>query len=114
MMKTFDAAELPSHLDELVSDAATGSLSLIMKDGEPAFLAVPLTDEMFRGGLAVSLAVKLFDEEAITLREGARMARITLTEFMHACSERAVAVVAYPPAELEMELRNIERVADSG
>jgi predicted HTH domain antitoxin len=113
-MKMFNTSELSSLVDDLVKGATSGQLSLVTKDGEPAFLAVPFTDDMMREGLVASLAVKLFDDDVITLREGAQMARMTLSEFMHACSERGVAVVRYSPGELEMELGNIQRVADRG
>lgn len=113
-MKTFKTTELPAHVDELLRDAAAGKLSLVTKDGEPAFVAVPFTEDMLREGVAVSLAVKLFDEDVISLREGARMAHLSLSEFMSACSARGVPVVRYSPTELEMELANIHRVADSG
>ena len=113
-MKTFKTTEFPAHVDKLLSDAAAGRLSLVTKGGEPAFLAVPFTDDMLREGIAVSLAIKLFDEDVISLREGALMARLSLSEFMSACSARGVTVVRYPPSELEMELANINRVADCG
>jgi predicted HTH domain antitoxin len=113
-MKTFKTTEFPDHVDDLLRDAAAGKLSLVTKDGEPAFVAVPFTEDMLREGVAVALAVKLFDEDVLSLREGARMARLSLSEFMSACGARGVPVVRYPVSELEMELANINRVADSG
>ena len=113
-MKTFKTTELPEHVDDLLRDAAAGKLSLVTKDGEPAFVTVPFTEDMLREGVAVSLAVKLFDEDVLSLREGARMASLSLSEFISACGARSVPVVRYPVSELEMELANINRVADSG
>jgi predicted HTH domain antitoxin len=113
-MKTFKTTELPEHVDDMLRDAAAGKLSLVTKDGEPAFVAVPFTEDMLSEGVAISLAVKLFDENVLSLREGAHMAHLSLSEFMSACSARGVAVVRYPASELEMELANINRVADSG
>jgi len=113
-MKTFKTTELSFHVDDLVHAAAAGKLSLIINDGELAFVTGPFTEDMLSEGATVSLAVKLFDEDMITLREGAQMARMTLSEFMHACSERAIAVVRYSPDELEMELANIQRISDRG
>ena len=113
-MKTFKVTELGSRADDLVRDAAAGQLSLIIKDGLPACVAVPFTEELLREGLGVSLAVKLFDEDVISLREGAQMARMSLAGFMAACSGRGVPVVRYSPTELEGELANIQRIADRG
>lgn len=113
-MKIFKTEDLPAHVEDLLRDVAAGKLSLVTKDGKPVFMAVPFTDAMLCEGMSVSLAVKLFDEDVISLGEGARMAHMTLADFMIACSERAVPVVRYPTAELEVELANIYRAADSG
>jgi predicted HTH domain antitoxin len=111
-MKTFKTTDLPQQVDDLLRDAANGEMSLVTKDGEPAFMAVPFSKDMLSDELGVSLAVKLFDEDVITTREGARMADMTLAEFMRACGKRGVPVVRYSPSELETELANIQRVAD--
>jgi predicted HTH domain antitoxin len=113
-VKTFKSTEFPARVNDLLQDAAAGKLSLVTQNGEPSFVAVPFTEDLVREGVLVSLAVKLFSEEVVSLREGARIAHLSLTEFIGACSARGVPVVRYSPAELEMELANIPRVADSG
>jgi predicted HTH domain antitoxin len=112
-MKTFKTTELADHVGDLVRSASEGELSVITQDGQPVFMTVPVSKEMSADELAVSLAVKLFDEDVITSREGARMAGVTLAEFLLACSQRGVPVVRYPPSELEMELANIQKAASS-
>ncbi len=52
----------------------------------------------------VALAVKLFDEDTLTLREGAKQAGMTLADFMDECAARKVSVVRYGPEEIRQEL----------
>ncbi|MBI4695170.1 MAG: UPF0175 family protein [Gammaproteobacteria bacterium] len=113
-MQTFTVRDLRERIGELVRNAEAGKLSLVTKDGQPVFLAVPFDDALLQEGLRVALAVKLTDEEVITVSSGARMAGMTLRGFMSECSARHVPVVRYPPEELERELQALDDLPDCG
>jgi predicted HTH domain antitoxin len=107
-MHTFSLHDLPRRSAELARDAQAGRVSLVTQDGEPIFLAVPFDDALRRTGVNVALAVKLFDEEVLSLHEGARLAGMTLAEFMEECSAREVPVVRYSAEELRRELADFD------
>jgi prevent-host-death family protein len=103
-MQTFTIRDLRDRTGDLVRDAEAGKLSVVTKHGQPVFVAVPFDEALVREGVAVALAVKLFEESTLTLQQGARFARMTLAQFAQECSARGVPVVRYPPEELPGEL----------
>jgi prevent-host-death family protein len=113
-MQTFTIRDLRDRTGDLVRDAEAGKLSIVTKHGQPVFLAVPFDEALVQEGLRVSLAVKLFDDEVISVRQGAKMAGMTLSEFMTECSARNVPVVRYSPGELEQELATLDALPDRG
>ena len=68
------------------------------------FVAAPFDGGLPQGGGNVALAVKLFDEDTLTLREGAKQAGMTLADFMDECAAREVSVVWYGPEDIRQEL----------
>jgi prevent-host-death family protein len=107
-MHTFTIRDLCDRTGELVRDAEAGKLSVVTKHGQPVFVAVPFDDILLREGVNVALAVKLFDEDVLSLREGAKLAGMTLAEFMEACSAREIPVVRYSPEDLQQELAGLD------
>jgi prevent-host-death family protein len=110
-MHTFTIRELRDRTGELVRDAEAGKLSVVTKHGQPVFVAVPFDEVLLRGGVNVALAVKLFDEDALTIREGAKLAGMTLAEFMDECAAREVSVVRYTPEDIRQELADFQAQA---
>lgn len=104
-MDTFTVRDLRERTGELIRDAEAGKLSVVTKHGQPVFVAVPFDETLLREGVAVALAVKLFDEEVLTLRQAAKVAGMTLAQFMEECSARDIPVVRYSPEELEQEVK---------
>lgn len=103
-MQTFTIRDLREHADDIVREAKSGRLSVVTKQGEPIFLAVPFDDALLRGGLATTLATRLFDEEAISLGQAARLAGMDVTEFMEILSRLKIPVARPRRGELEQEL----------
>jgi predicted HTH domain antitoxin len=54
------------------------------------------------------LAVKLFDDDALTQGQAAKLAGLSLPEFFAACAARQVPVARYEAGELERELEAFE------
>lgn len=103
-MQTFTIRDLRDRTGDLVRDAEAGRLSVITKHGQPVFVAVPFDETLLREGVNVALAVKLFDEDVVSPAQGAKLAGMTLAEFMEECSAHGVPVVRHSPQELEREL----------
>ena len=107
-MQTFTIRDLRDRTGERVRDAEAGKLSVVTKDGQPVFVAVPFDETLLREGVNVALAIKRFDEDVLSLGQAARMAGLSLAEFMEECSAREVPVVRYSPEALERELKDFD------
>ena len=89
---------------ELIRGAEAGKLSMITKHGQPVFVAVPVDESLVRGGVTLALAIKLFEEQTLTLAQAAKLAKIPLEAFAAEVSQRGIAVVDYSARELAKEL----------
>lgn len=103
-METFTVRDLRDRTGELIKGAESGKLALVTKHGRPVFVALPFDEKLLEQGITVSLAVRLFDEGALSQGQAARLAGLSLTDFLTACSNRQVPVVRYEPGELETEI----------
>lgn len=103
-MHTFAASDLHEHTAELVSDAEAGRLSLVTKDGLPVFVALPFDEDLLREGIRTALAVKLFDEETLSLGQAARLAGMDKIAFMDRLAVLRIPIARPRPGELEQEL----------
>lgn len=107
-MDTFTIRDLRERTGDLVRDAEAGKLSLVTKHGQPVFLAVPFDEVMVREGLRVALAIKLFDDEIISLGKAAKLAGMSQSEFIDQLGALKIPVVRYGPDELDQEVLAFE------
>lgn len=103
-MQTFNIRDLRDRTADLVCEAESGRLSVVTKHGQPVFLAVPFNETLLREGVAVALATRLFDEEAISLGKAARLAGMGVAEFMEHLGRLRIPVARPRAEELEREL----------
>ncbi len=103
-MDTFTVRDLRERTGELIRDAEAGKLSVITKHGQPVFIAVPFDEVLVREGVAVALAVKLFDEGHVSLGKAAKLAGMPRAEFMEHLARLKIPVARYSPDELDREL----------
>jgi len=107
-LQTFTIRDLRDRTGELVRDAEAGKLSIITKHGQPVFVAVPFDENLLKNGVNVALAVRLFDEESISLGKAARLAAMSVAEFMDHLAQLHITVARPRPGELERELASFE------
>jgi len=107
-MDTFTIRDLRERTGDLVRDAEAGKLSIITKHGQPVFLAVPFDESLLREGVRVALAVKLFDDEVVSLGKAAKLAGMPQSEFIDHLGALKIPVVRYGKEELEQELAAFE------
>ncbi len=105
-MDTFTVRDLREHTGTLIHDAEQGKLSLITKHGRPVFLAVPFTSELINFGLRTALAIKLFQEETITLEKAAKISGLNMETFIEKLGQLGIPAVDYSSDELKQELKN--------
>ena len=61
-------------------------------------------ENLIKNGVNVALAVRLFDEESISLGKAARLAVMSVAEFMDHLAQLHIPVARPRPGELESEL----------
>lgn len=103
-MDAFTVRDLRERTGELIRDAEAGKLSVVTKHGKPVFVAVPLDDRLLEEGLRVALAIKLFDEEVLSLSKAARFAGMPIEDFLEHLGKQGIAVVRYSAGELDAEI----------
>lgn len=107
-MHAFNIDDLIRHGAELVKETKDGKMSLLVENSEPVAVVLPFSDEMLKEGMRVALAMKLFDEELISVGQAAKLAELPLALFMEKCSAAGIPVVRYEPSEVDEELRVME------
>lgn len=103
-MHTFTIRELRERSGDLSREAEQGRLSLVTRHGQPLFVSVPFTDDLLQSGVHTALAVSLFKSGEITTARAAKIAQMSLPQFLTHLSMQGIAVVDHDPAELEHEL----------
>jgi len=76
-MDTFTVRDLRERTGELIRDAESGKLSLVTKHGRPVFVAVPFDETMLKSGLALAFAIRLFEEDVVSLGAAAKLAGLS-------------------------------------
>ena len=100
----FSARELRQRAADLFRDAEQGRLSVITKHGRPAILAVPFDDRLLSLGVQRAVGISLFDTGSLSLAQGAKLAGLSMEEFVALLGREGVPAVDYPPAELTEEV----------
>lgn len=103
----FSARDLRNNTGKLIQDAEKGQLSLITRHGKPMILAVPLDAQLLNLGVNKALALHLFEKKIVTLAQAAKIAGLSIEDFLDILKETDVDVVDYPENELDMDLENI-------
>lgn len=103
-MQTFTIRDLRDRTGDLVREAEAGRLSVVTRHGQPVFVAVPFDEVLLREGVNVLLAIRLFDQEVLSLGKAARLAGMSLAELMDHLARNGVPVARPQPGEMEQEL----------
>ena len=103
-MDAFTIRDLRERTGELIRGAEAGELSIVTKHGQPVFVAVPFDETLLKEGVGVALAVRLFDDEVISLGKAAKLAGMPQAEFIDLLGALKIPVVRYDKDELQQEL----------
>ncbi len=107
-MDTFTVRDLRERTGELIRDAETGELSVVTKHGRPVFIAVPFDESVLKAGIAVALAIKLYQQEVLSLGKAAKFAGCSVAEFTDQLGVAGVPSVQYPPEDVDEELAALD------
>jgi predicted HTH domain antitoxin len=100
----FSIGELRQGNNDLIRDVESGRLALITVNGNPKMLAIPFNQELLENGVNRSLALHLFKAELLTLTQAAKLASLTLYDFLDLIKYTDINVVNYSSTELDEEL----------
>ena len=103
-MRIFTVRDIREHSGDLIRGVKNGELSIITNHGKPGFVAVPFDETLLREGVSMALAIKLFDEERISLSRAARLAGLSCSEMINRLSRHGIAVIRATEEDLEREL----------
>jgi len=103
-LDVFSVRDLRLRSGELLRDAEEGRLAVITKHGRPAILALPFDERLLKHGVARALALHLFEAGRVTLVRAAKLAEMSVEEFVELLGAAGVDAVSYPPEELETEV----------
>jgi prevent-host-death family protein len=103
-LEVFSVRDLRVRSGELLRDAERGRMAVITKHGRPAILALPFDERLLRHGVARALALHLFEAGRVTIARAAKLAEMSVEEFLGLLAAASVDAVSYPPGELETEV----------
>ena len=104
-MDVFSVRDLRINSSTLLKDAEEGRLSLITKRGRPSALAVPFGERLCELGVDRDLALRLFETGSVSLAKAAKIAGVSIDEFLSLLARTGLPAVDYPPEELDAEMK---------
>jgi prevent-host-death family protein len=107
-MDVFTIRDLRIRTGDLVRGAERGQLSVVTKHGRPLFVAVPFDDAVLEHGTAVSLAARLYAAGVLTLARAAKLAELTMEDFVVKLGLLGIPIADYPPEQLDQEVGILE------
>ncbi len=103
-LEIFTARDLCNRSGDLLRNATADRISLVTKRGKPAFVAVPFDQYLLEHGLHRTMAIDLFKSHQITLAQGAKIASMSIGDFISLLGVAGICVVDYSANELENDL----------
>lgn len=107
-MKTVGVRALRENPGVLSESATNGELLLVTNRSSPVALSVPFGEELIQSGVHVNLAIKLFEDDLLSLVKAAKLAKMSVESFMELLSVLEIPIVNYDADELESELNLME------
>lgn len=112
-MHTLTADELNAQPQRLLDDARRGQPDIVLVEGEPAMLTVPLGDQTSTADTLLELAVALYESDQVSLGRAAEVAGLPYSRMIDELGRRNIPVVRYSVEDLERELAHVRTLAGS-
>lgn len=110
-MHTLTTDDLNRQPQQLIDDAQRGVPALVLRDGVPLLLSVPLGKGMESQAVRLEFAVNLYGQDQISLGLAARIAGCSNSEMIDEFGRRGMAVVRYDTDDLTQELNHVRGLA---
>lgn len=110
-MHTLTTDDLNRRPQQLIDDAQRGVPALVLREGEPLFMSVPLGKGVESQAVRLEFAVNLYDRGQISLGLAAHIAGCSTSEMVDELGRRGIAVVRYDADDLTRELDYVRGLA---
>ena len=107
-MRSFSLRDLRERSGALSREMEQGNLSVVTRHGHPLFISLPFTSELLELGVHHALAVMLFKEGSFSLGKSAKLARMSLAEFIEHVSRLGIPIVDFSKEELDQEMAYLD------
>ena len=111
IMGSIPVGQFLEHPDKLLAQTQGGEISVVTRDGEAVFMAVPMGAQLDNQGVRLELAISLFDREQISIGVASRIAGVSISEFIDELGKRRIPVTRYSGDEFEEELNYVRGLA---
>ena len=101
----FSSRDLRIKSGSLIKDAENGHISIITKHGKPVILTLPFDTQLIKTGLNKNLALYLYENNLLTLAKAAKIASLSIEEFLDLLNEAGIDCVDYPADDLDNEIK---------
>jgi predicted HTH domain antitoxin len=113
-MHTLTTEQIRSQPQSLLADAKRGEPALVVENGQPVFMTVPLGEGLEAREVRLELAVSLFDREQVSIGIAARIAGLSVSDMIDELGRRRIPVVRYGEDELQAEIAYVRTLAGRG
>lgn len=101
----FSVRDLRVRSSALIKDAENGDISLITKHGKPSAIAFPFTRKLLELGVNKDIALALYEKKLISLSKAAKIAEVSIEEFLGVLKDSNAESMDYSVSELEKEMK---------
>jgi len=81
-MQYFGIRDLREKIGDYTHEADAGVISVISRNGKPLTVNIPFNEQLIELGVHKALAIKMYEEEILTLNKAARYAGVKTDEFI--------------------------------
>ena len=103
-MHVFSVRDLRVHSARLMRDAEEGRVAILTKQGKPKALSIPFNDRALELGVPRDLALQLFENGTISLVKAAKLASLSVADFMDLLKQCGIPAVTLSPEDLRHEI----------
>ena len=95
MIGSIGIRELRDLSSQLAEKAAAGESFFLTKNGATLYYAIPVNQVLMEQGVQLAVALNLYENDALTLRQAAKLAGLSVEEFMYKASKAGIPVIDY-------------------
>ncbi|MBK6787556.1 MAG: UPF0175 family protein [Betaproteobacteria bacterium] len=110
-MSTLTAEEVMAYPQRLLNDARRGQADIVLVEGQPMLLTMPLGSNTGTPEALLELAVALYESDQISLGRAAEVAGLPYSSMIDELGRRGIPAVRYSVEDLDRELEHVSSLA---